>query len=500
MSITGWRVHFTRREQTWPQQVTAFLRVFSALFTRLDERLDTWGVPERQPFLISPTGGYDVALNRYFSVWLTSSPWNTQAAHARDLRTFFDFLWFARGQCDWRHATVDDRAAYEWWRRRDENGPRVEDGTWDREVSTVNQFYLWAIEQDLVRANPIRQRAAAAWSPWSRSAGSAGVRQVPAEASHTGPRREVRWLPPTSYRLWRNVGLCGFDAGELPRAAFRGRWAARNAAYTDSMIRTGLRLCEQSALTVFELPPMPPPGSGIVNARAVLPHAIAKGRSGRAVYWPVSALRDVRDYMEWDRREMLDYGHSRGFYTPTRRSLLVEDPARPRVRMAAGWVPVARLDEAERRRLLVATPDGGWEPAMVWLNQWGLPMTMSGWKQVFADANERCRAQNVDVHATPHMLRHSYAVITLELLWRGHLQALGEMNEQQRLTYQRVFGDPLNWVRIRLGHRSATTTAIYLHTLQEREMRTRLELIPEGAWEPAGVSDEGWLEQPAVAE
>jgi hypothetical protein len=29
-------------------------------------------------------------------------------------------------------------------------------------------------------------------------------------------------------------------------------------------------------------------------------------------------------------------------------------------------------------------------------------------------------------------------VITLELLWRGHLQALGEMNEQQRLTYQRV--------------------------------------------------------------
>jgi hypothetical protein len=45
-----------------------------------------------QPFLISPTGEYDVALNRYFSVWQASSPWNTQAAHARDLRTYFDFL------------------------------------------------------------------------------------------------------------------------------------------------------------------------------------------------------------------------------------------------------------------------------------------------------------------------------------------------------------------------------------------------------------------------
>ncbi len=72
-------------------------------------------------------------------------------------------------------------------------------------------------------------------------------------------------------------------------------------------------------------------------------------------------------------------------------------------------------------------------------------MSMSGWKQVFADANTRCDAQGVQLRATPHMmLRHSYAVITLELPWRGHVQALGEMNEQERLTYQRVFGDPLN--------------------------------------------------------
>ncbi|WP_256966243.1 site-specific integrase, partial [Streptomyces griseiscabiei] len=160
MSIMGWRVHFTRRDPAWPREATPFIREFSALFSGLDQRLDELGVPEGQPFLISPAGQYDVALNRYFSVWLASSPWNTQAAHARDLRTYFDFLWFGRGRRDWRDASMDDRAAYEWWRRRDEHGPRVEDSSWDREVSTVNQFYLWAIEQDLVRANPIRQRAA----------------------------------------------------------------------------------------------------------------------------------------------------------------------------------------------------------------------------------------------------------------------------------------------------------------------------------------------------
>ncbi|MET7695260.1 site-specific integrase [Streptomyces sp. NPDC005483] len=156
MSIAGWRVHFTRRELALPREVAALIREFSALFAGLAQGLDDLGVPEGQPFLISPAGGYDMALNRYFSVWLASSPWNTQAAHARDLRTYFDFLWFGRGRRDWRDASMDDRAAYEWWRRRDERGPRLEDTSWDREVSTVNQFYLWAVEQDLVRANPIR--------------------------------------------------------------------------------------------------------------------------------------------------------------------------------------------------------------------------------------------------------------------------------------------------------------------------------------------------------
>ncbi|WP_217572944.1 hypothetical protein [Streptomyces sp. GbtcB7] len=137
MSMTGWRVHLPHRDLAWPREGTSFIREFSALIAGLDLRLDDLGVSEGQPFLISPAGQYDVALNRYFPVWPASSPWNTQAAHARDRRTFFDVLWFARDRCDWREATVDDRAAYEWWRRRDDDGPRVEDAGWDREVSTV---------------------------------------------------------------------------------------------------------------------------------------------------------------------------------------------------------------------------------------------------------------------------------------------------------------------------------------------------------------------------
>lgn len=40
MSITGWRVHATGREQAWPREATALIREFSALFAGLDQRLD----------------------------------------------------------------------------------------------------------------------------------------------------------------------------------------------------------------------------------------------------------------------------------------------------------------------------------------------------------------------------------------------------------------------------------------------------------------------------
>ncbi len=79
------------------------------------------------------------------------------------------------------------------------------------------------------------------------------------------------------------------------------------------------------------------------------------------------------------------------------------------------------------------------------------------------------------------------------------------MTPTQRQTYQMVFGDPLNWVRMRLGHRSIQTTQVYLHTLQELEMETRMALVPNG-WEPTGVHpddlselEETDADEPAVA-
>ncbi|MFD8381425.1 hypothetical protein ACFV2X_23305 [Streptomyces sp. NPDC059679] len=119
---------------------------------------------------------------------------------------------------------------------------------------------------------------------------------------------------------------------------------------------------------------------------------------------------------------------------------------------------------------------------MFWLGERGMPLSLSTWKDMFTDANRRCEEQGLDLHAHAHLLRHTFAVITLEQLQRGHIAALGDMNPAQRLHYQRIFGDPMDWVRRRLGHASQLSTLIYLHALQELEMETRMALVPD-TWE-----------------
>ncbi|MGW3021160.1 tyrosine-type recombinase/integrase [Streptomyces longwoodensis] len=475
MTELAWRVFHTRRDLPRPQSSDPLIDTL----WDLDEWLDAHDISDGRPFLISPEGRYDTDLNRFFDAVLNTSPLDTQRAYASDLKLWLTFLWVSRGRKDWRDAIPDDRAAYKQWRTTDPRGPHVDWTTWDREVATVNQFYIWAAHprRGFVRENPILQRENRAPEHHRR-----GRDITPAEASRQGPRRDVKWLTPRMYRTWRDVGLRGYTPEGLPDKSFRGRFASRNATYADLMIRTGLRLCEQTSLSVFEVPAEIP---GTLNARTWIPHVIAKYGSARHIYIPSSALKEVWEYMEMERLDGIDYARDQGLYERVRNPLVITDRRRPFVMVKGQRLTVDQLGHDERQRLFIDTPDG-LEPAALWLSESGMPSGKSCWQQVFKTANQRCARHGVRDVAHPHKLRHSYAVITLEQLWRGHIQELAALNPGQRQTYQMVFGDPLNWVRMRLGHRSTVTTQRYLHTLQELAMETRLALIPD-SWEPTGV-------------
>lgn len=472
---TGWQVHFLPAELPAPAGAPSWARIDGwADWLRRD------GTPPGTPFVLSPRYEYDVELNGFFrSAGMLAAASNTQAGYARDLAAFLTFLTSARHGRPWRDATEADHTAYLVWRRRDERGPQVADATWDREVAAVNRFYCWQVRAGNVAANPIPQRTRRNGPYGGRWSGGEVPGELPATYSHGAAREQVQWLPAASYRRWRDVGVRGYTAAGLPNPAFRGRWAARNATFCDLMVRTGLRLSEQAGLCMFEVP-LDRGAAGY--QRFWLPPALAKGGSARWVYVPASVVSELITYVEIDRAVVVAEARDRGEYARIRRPLVIEDPGRPEVaRGGGGRVKVSRLDQEQRFRLLVDGPDG-MSPAALWLSEQGLPVAVSTWKNLFREANRRCTAHGLGLRAYPHLLRHTFAVITLEQLQRGHIAELGELSEKQRGHYTRVFGDPLDWVRRRLGHRSVLTTQIYLHALAELEMATRMALVPDG-WE-----------------
>ena len=421
---------------------------------------------------------------------MSLQPYNSRKAAATDLKCFFDFLWHNRAPLNsltWRDATRHDRSAYKKWRLFDPKGPGNAHTSWDREVASAHQFYKWAKSEGYIERSPMVLRV----EYYRDRRGGQASREVPAETSHNGPLNDVEWFTPAMYQSWRDVGVRGYLPGGGEDLSFRGRWASRNAAFTDLMIRTGLRIAEQTSLSMFELPEYIP---GLSNFRTVLPDAIAKGGSGRAIYIPGSVLKDVWDYVEMERADAVEYARSRGLYEQIPDPLFIEDASRPRVVRPGGSRRAIRdLGVEERRRVLVRTVRG-LEPAALWLNQFGLPSEVGAWESMFDRANERCVRRGVRLRCHPHLLRHSFAVITLEQLWRGHLELLGAQTEPQRMTYQMIYGDPLRWVQMRLGHAQIASTLRYQHTLHELEMQTRMALIPD-AFEATAAHPDDWPDE-----
>ncbi|MFE2256123.1 integrase [Streptomyces cyaneofuscatus] len=451
--------------------------------------LDDQGIPDGTPYLLSPRFVYDVNLNSYLHrVDYLEGPLNSQKNRAGALASYFTFLHQARWGRVWRDATKDDHRAYRHWRRQDARGPRIGGATWSQDTSHVFQFYAHAKRKGWVAEIPIPLREALEWSGSSGGrpvvTDSEEVKRVPASYAHDEGGTRIEWLPAASYRRWRDVGIRGYDRDGLPRENFRGRWAERNAAFTDKLVRTGLRLEEQATLLRSEIPlGEGPPG----YSKFWLPGSIAKRQSARWVFTPASSRRDLTAYDREDRSFVVEEAQAAGRYRRIRRPLVISDPEFPRFAqytsgaMARQKVDVRLLGPLERRRLLVDT-ERGLEPAMFWLGEDGMPLALSTWKDMFTAANRRCKEAGLEERAHAHLCRHTYAVITLEQLQRGHIAALGDMNPAQRLHYQRIFGDPVDWIRRRLGHASQLSTLIYLHALQELEAETRMALVPD-MWE-----------------
>lgn len=407
------------------------------------------GLAPGQPFLLRPDGTPDIDVLAFFvsaSYKLLSE--QTQLSYAKDLRLFLSFL-ESQGRW-WREATASDLLDFEYWRRRDpDNDHRVSGAKFSRELAACKKFFDWQKRRGVIAIDPTADEVAA----------SAGFRSLrPRDAR---PVR-VKWLTPTAYRQWRDVGLGGRLLDGSADGSWRGRNDGRNLAFADLLWSSGLRLREAGTLLVHELPAVDLPGQ-FLGARVGA--GVAKGR-GRDFWMSASARRRLESYLLSTRAEAVSRAQREGRYEqiPDLHVVVSLDRSRLRVRDTDGRVRTTTLDQLDwrdRARLFIQS-ENGLAPAMLFLGDSGLPLRYESWEAVFTAANRRCAGLGVPVSCYPHMLRHSFALRMLITLLHAFDRRMG-LTPEERKDYRRLFGDPWTLVQTLLGHTNPQTTRdVYL--------------------------------------
>jgi site-specific recombinase XerD len=291
---------------------------------------------------------------------------------------------------------------------------------------------------------------------------------------------KVRMIPIETYKLFRDQGMAG------------GRDRLRNQAFAELLVTTGLRCAEGAALLRHELPG--PDTFGQHRTLEVhVPAAITKGSKARTIHYSARVARDYVDaYVSEERSHHLHLAVEQFFprrtYRPSALQRLEgwiffapENPSKIRIvagEGVQGVVPSAKLTIEERRKLVEVKPSPTGRSLEVvdfgslWLGEGGHPLTPAGWNAVFTQASKRLRAGSCpDAHVTPHVLRHTYAVYTLNAMLRALLGIRSRRRHLDRHSeiYERIIGDPLYTLQRLLGHRAFRTTLKYLRYVEDNQ-------------------------------
>lgn len=407
----------------------------------------------------------DRRLNEYFRHGFRRDQMTTANTYAVELRIWLTFLQLR--DVPWDEARREDVRSFQTWRVYDERNPnRIRPATWNKGWAALRHFYGWALREGWLEHTPVGEQDRLR-DPFE----AGGYREKNARGSRD------RWLTPAEYLMWRDVGLRGYLAARsetsrieasLPNDMFRGRNSARNTAFTDYLLSTGLREQEAGTLLDMEIPASVGDKMPIVGKGGVFRHYEAMHRSG---------LESVQAYRDGERRDVIRRAQRAGRYEEVSNRLLMLDVVSggrrgQRIRLEGGQIiDVVTMTSEERRRLFTVGRDG-LEPAALWLTEKGTAMPHVTWNSVFRAANTRVSGARAGlgvrspwVHVTPHSLRFTFALMVLVAGVRAtdeHL-GLGSADAFVGKNYSHVFDE----VRDLLGHASVKTTeAIYLEPVK----------------------------------
>lgn len=438
------------------------------------------GIREQMPFILRDDGSLDQAVNmflRRLPVTGVQSP-RSWREYARDVVTWGNWLESVRGKTIW-DANFDDVVAFHSARTDGDGAKPIMSSTWNRGVASCCKLYDFGIAEGLLTNNPFRRA-----SSLSQPIGGRHNQRVSRDtATDRLPRRRLRYLTLEQFRQFRDVGLRGRLLNGREHPSWRGTEGSRNALFAEVCVSTGMRLVEAASLLEEELPTYHQDQQSLPLDCAA---GTSKNGNTRRVWIPAAVRQRIQQYIALERRIAIDVGSERGLYAHPHwlRGELVAPGV---VSLPNGRTPISRLRPESRAALLLKDSNGRFTPACLWLTSVGTPVSRSAWRSVFHRASERCATAGLDLHASPHSLRHTYAIYTLRNLVRMQLGDLGGISVKNPSAYRRLAFDPLRQLQILMGHASVETTMIYLDVLPEVEgvFSSASDLLGDGLFDGA---------------
>lgn len=325
-------------------RVPASFHPLAAEWQNIADRERKLGIAPGTPVLVAAEL-VDDRLNVYFRHSFGRDQMSTAMTYAFELRQWMAFL--GARDVRWDEARREDVRAFQSWRVYDEeNSSRVTPATWNKGWAALKHFYGWARDEGWVDSDPVGQH-----DRLRDPSAAGGYREKNARGSRD------RWLTPGEYKMWRDVGFRGYNAlvvsgnvvAGLPNEVFRGRNIARNAAFTDYVLSSGLRLEESGSLLAMEIPASVGDNVPIIGKGKIFRHYKSLHRSG---------LDAVQAYVDGERKDVIRRAQRLGRYDQLKNRLVITEvlPGRRGHRIRVNdrrpvYLPM--LTSQERRRLFV---------------------------------------------------------------------------------------------------------------------------------------------------